>query len=96
MTEYWHAGDAPIESRAKADPRQHQPEACEIDVAKEHNEAGEEQEERKVEKCRQGLNGPWKETLLDAFGKKCTDARSLVWFASQLSDPEISPCPLLQ
>ena len=96
MTEYWHAGDAPIESRAKADPRQHQPEACEIDVAKEHNEAGEEQEEGKVKKRGQGIDSPWKETLLDAFGKKRTDACALVWLVSRLSDLEISSCPLLQ
>ena len=51
MTNYWHACDAPVESRAKADPRQHQLEDREIYVAKEHNEAGEEQEQGKVEKC---------------------------------------------
>ena len=96
MTEYWHAGDAPIERRAKADPRQHQLEACEIDVAKEHNEAGEEQEQGKVKKRGQGIDGPRKETLLDAFGKKRTDTRSLVWLVSRLSDLEISSCPLLQ
>ena len=96
MTEYWHAGDAPVESRAKADPRQHQLEASEVDVAKEHNEAGEEQEQGKVEKRRQGIDGPWKETLLDAFGKKRTDARPLMWLVSRLSDLEISSCPLLQ
>ena len=44
MANYWHAGDAPIESRAKADPQQHQLEYREINVAKEHDEAGEEQE----------------------------------------------------
>ena len=96
MTEYWHACDAPIESRAKADPGQHQLEAREIDVAKEHNEAGEEQEQGKVEKRGQGIDGPWKETLLDAFCEKRADARSLVWLVSRLSDLEISSCPLLQ
>ena len=96
MAEYWHACDAPVQSRAKADPRRHQLEAREIDVAKEHNEAGEEQEEGKVEKRGQGIDGPWKETLLDAFCKKSTDARSLVWLVSRLSDLEISSCPLLQ
>ena len=96
MTEYWHAGDAPIESRAKASPRQYQLEAREIDVAKEHNEACKEQEEGKVEKRGQGIDSPWKQTLLHAFGKKRTDACSLVRLVSRLSDLEISSCPLLQ
>ena len=96
MTEYWHAGDAPVESHTKADPRQHKLEGREINVAKEHNEAGEEQKQRKVEKRGQGIDGPRKKTLRDAFGKKRTDARSLVWTISGLSDLEISSCPLLQ
>ena len=96
MTEYWHAGDAPIESRAKASPRQYQLEAREIDIAKEHNKADEEQEQGKVEKRGQGIDGPRQETLLDAFGKKRTDACALVWLVSRLSDLEISSCPLLQ
>ena len=96
MTEYRHACDAPVQSRAKADPRRHQLEAREIDVAKENNEAGEEQEQGKVKKRGQGIDGPWKETLLDAFCKKSTDARPLVWLVSRLSDLEISSCPLLQ
>ena len=96
MTEYWHACDAPVESRAKANPRQDELEDREINIAKENNEAGKEQEERNVEKRGQGINGPWQETLLDTFGKKCTDARSLVWAVSRLSNLEISSCPLLQ
>ena len=96
MTNYGHACDAPVKSCAKADPRRHYLEDCEIDVAKEHNEAGEEQEERKVEKRGQGIDGPWQETLFDTFGKKCTNARSLVWAVSRLSDFEISSCPLLK
>ena len=58
MTDYWHAGDAPVESCAKADPRQHQPEDCEIDVAKEYNKASEEQEEGNVKKCWQYFDRP--------------------------------------
>jgi hypothetical protein len=96
MTEYRHACDAPVQSRAKADPRRHQLEAREIDVAKENNEAGEEQEQGKVKKRGQGIDSPWKETLLDAFCEKRADARSLVWLVSRLSDLEISSCPLLQ
>ena len=96
MTEYWNACDAPVESRAKANPRQHCLEDCEINVAKENNEAGEEQEEGKVEKRGQRIDGPWQETLLDAFGKECANTRSLVWLVSRLSDLEISSCPLLQ
>ena len=96
MTEYWHACDAPVESRAKADPRQHCLEDCEINVAKENNEAGKEQEQRNVEKCGQGIDGPWQETLLHTFGEERTNTRSLVWLVSRLSDLEISSCPLLQ
>src|SRR5580693_5503606 len=44
----------------------------------------------------QRFNGPWKETLLDAFGKERTDPCSLVWTVTRLSDLEISSCPLLQ
>ena len=96
MANYWHAGDAPIESCAKDDPRQHQLEDREINVAKENNEAGEEQEQGKVEERGQRIDGPWKETLLDAFSEERTDTRSLVWLVSRLSDLEISSCPLLQ
>ena len=96
MTEYWHACDAPVECCAKADPRQYQLEAREIDIAKEHNKAGEEQEEGKVEKRGQSIDGPRQETLFDAFGKKRTNACALVWLVSRLSDLEISSCPLLQ
>ena len=96
MTEYRHACDAPVQRRAKADPRRHQLEAREIDVAEEHNEASEEQEQGKVEKCRQGIDSPRQETLLDAFCKKRTDARTLMWLVSRLSDLEILSCPLLQ
>ena len=49
-----------------------------------------------MKKRRQGIDGPWKETLLDTFGKKRTDARALVWLVSRLSDLEIPSCPLLQ
>ena len=45
MANDWHARDAPVESRAKANPRQHYFEDREIDVGKEHDEAGKEQEE---------------------------------------------------
>ena len=96
MANYWHAGDAPIESRAKADPRQYTLEDREINVAKEDNEAGEEQEQGKVEERGQGIDGPWQETLLDAFSEERTDACALVWLVSRLSDLEISSCPLLQ
>jgi hypothetical protein len=48
MTDYWHACDATVESGAKADPRQHQPGDREIDVAKEHNKTGEEEEQGNV------------------------------------------------
>ena len=96
MTNDRHTCDAPVESRAQADPRQYALEDREINVAKKNNEAGEEQEQGKVEERRQGIDGPWKETLLDAFSKERTDARSLVWLVSRLSDLEISSCPLLQ
>ena len=79
MTNYWHARKATVETCAKADPRQHQLEDREIDVAKEHNKASEEQEKGNVEKCWQYFDRPWKETLLDAFGKERTDSRPFVW-----------------
>ena len=66
-----------------------------MDVAKKHNKAGEEEEEGNVKKGGQGIDGPWQETLLDAFGKESTDSCSLVWSVSRLSDLEISSCPLL-
>ena len=50
MANYWHTGDAPVESRAKANPRRHKLEDREVNIAKEHNEAGEEQEQRNVKK----------------------------------------------
>ena len=59
MTKYWHTCDASIESRAKADPRAHQFEDREIDMAKEYNKAGEEKEQGDVEKCRQYFDRPW-------------------------------------
>ena len=49
-----------------------------------------------MQKRGQGIDSPWQETLLDAFGKKRTDARSLVGTISRLSDLEISSCPLLK
>ena len=58
MTEYWHECDAPVESRAQADPRQYALEDREINVAKENNEAGEEQEQGKVEERGQGIDSP--------------------------------------
>ena len=66
-----------------------------MDTAKEHNKAGEEEEQGNVEKCGQGIHDPWQETLLDAFGKERTDSCSLVRAVSRLSDFEISSCPLL-
>ena len=44
MIKYRDERDAAVESRAKADPRQHKLENCEINVPQEHREAGEEQE----------------------------------------------------
>ena len=70
--------------------------SCDINVAKENNEAGKEQEQGKVEKRGQRIDGPWQETLLHTFGEERTNARSLVWLVSRLSDLEISSCPLLQ
>jgi hypothetical protein len=49
-----------------------------------------------VEKRGQCFDRPWKETLLDTFGKERTDPCSLVWTVTRLSDLEISSCPLLQ
>ena len=95
MTKYWHAGDATVESSATANPRQRQFEDREIEVVKEHNKAGEEQEQGNVENCGHGLNGPWQETPIDTFGKERTDPRSLIWTVSRLSDPKISSCPLV-
>ena len=41
-----------------------------MDVVKKHNKAGKEEEEGNVKKGGQGIDGPWQETLFDAFGKK--------------------------
>ena len=49
-----------------------------------------------MEKGWQHFDRPWKETLLDAFGKESTDPRPLVWTVTWLSDLDISSRPLLQ
>ena len=49
-----------------------------------------------MKKRGQGIDGPWQETLVDAFGKERSDTCSLVRTVSRLSDLEISSGPLLQ
>ena len=96
MTKDWHQRDASIKSRANADPRQHQLENREINIPQEHDQAGKEQEQGNVEKRGQCLDCPWEEKLLNSFGEEGTDSSSLVWTVTQVSDLEISSCPLLQ
>ena len=49
-----------------------------------------------MKKCRQCFDCPWKEKLLNTFGKECTDPCSPVWTVARLSDLQISSSPLLQ
>ena len=49
-----------------------------------------------MEKRGQCIDGPWQETLIDAFGEERSDTCSLVRTVSRLSDLEISSGPLLQ
>ena len=73
VTEDWHDRDTSVQSRANANPRQHQLENREINVPQEYNQAGEEQEQGNMEKRGQRLDCPRKEQFINSFGKERTN-----------------------